>query len=65
MDCTVDLRMSTFFRGITETVTSLFRGIFSERNSVAHPMLKLSSEIQLQFNLCFKYLLSGFGPEIL
>ncbi len=26
--------MSIFFRGITETVRSLFRGIFSERNSV-------------------------------
>jgi hypothetical protein len=25
------LGMSTFFRGITETVPSLFRGIFSER----------------------------------
>jgi hypothetical protein len=29
--------MSTFFRGITETVPSLFRGIFSERNSVPNP----------------------------
>ncbi len=28
------LGMSTFFRGITETVPSLFRGIFSEQNSV-------------------------------
>ena len=31
--------MSTFFRGITETVPSLFRGIFSERNSVPNPNL--------------------------
>ncbi len=31
------LGMSTFFRGITETITSLFRGIFSERNSVPNP----------------------------
>jgi hypothetical protein len=31
------LGMSTFFRGITETVPSLFRGIFSERNSVPNP----------------------------
>jgi hypothetical protein len=29
--------MSTFFRGITESVPRLFRGIFSERNSVASP----------------------------
>ncbi len=27
----------TFFRGITEIILSLFRGIFSERNSVANP----------------------------
>jgi hypothetical protein len=32
--------MSTFFRGITEIVPSLFRGIFSERNSVPNPMYK-------------------------
>ena len=31
------LGMSTFFRGITETVPSLFRGIHSERNSVPNP----------------------------
>ncbi len=29
--------MTTFFRGITESILSLFRGIFSERNSVANP----------------------------
>jgi hypothetical protein len=29
--------MSTFFRGITETVPSLFRGIFSERNFDGNP----------------------------
>jgi hypothetical protein len=29
--------MSTFFRGITEIIPSLFRGIFSERNSVPNP----------------------------
>jgi hypothetical protein len=33
------LGMSAFFRGITETVPSLFRGIFSERNSVPNPSL--------------------------
>jgi hypothetical protein len=33
------LGMSTFFRGITETIPSLFRGIFSERNSVPNPKL--------------------------
>jgi hypothetical protein len=32
------LRMSTFFRGITETVSILFCGIFSERNSVPNTM---------------------------
>ncbi len=31
--------MSTFVRGITETISSLFRGIFLERNSVANPTL--------------------------
>jgi hypothetical protein len=31
------LEMNAFFRGITETVPSLFRGIFSERNSVPNP----------------------------
>jgi hypothetical protein len=31
------LGMSTFFRGIRETIPSLFRGIFSERNSVPNP----------------------------
>jgi hypothetical protein len=36
------LGMSTFFRGITETVPSLFRGIFSERNSVPNPNLRIS-----------------------
>jgi hypothetical protein len=29
--------MSAFFRGMTEIVPSLFRGIFSERNSVPNP----------------------------
>jgi hypothetical protein len=29
--------MRAFFRGITETIPSLFRGIFSERNSVPNP----------------------------
>jgi hypothetical protein len=29
--------MSTFFRGITEPISSLFRGIFSEPNSVEKP----------------------------
>ncbi len=31
------LGMNTFFRGITETVPSLFHGIFPERNSVPNP----------------------------
>jgi hypothetical protein len=36
------LGMSAFFRGITETVPSLFRGIFSERNSVPNPTSNVS-----------------------
>jgi hypothetical protein len=32
--------MSTFFRGITEYVPSLLRGIFSEGNSVPNPMCR-------------------------
>jgi hypothetical protein len=42
------LGMSAFFCGITETVLSLFRGIFSERNSVPNPTLldHLKSEIK-------------------
>jgi hypothetical protein len=32
------LGMRAFFRGITETIPSLFRGIFSERNSVPNPI---------------------------
>jgi hypothetical protein len=32
-----NLGMSNFFRGITESIPSLFRGIFSERYSVANP----------------------------
>ena len=31
--------MSTSFCGITEAIPSLFRGIFSKRNSVANPIL--------------------------
>ena len=37
--------MSTFFRGITEIIPSLFRGIFSERNSVPNPSLTANAEI--------------------
>ena len=37
------LGMSTFFRGITEIIPSLFRGIFSERNSVPNPRRGLSA----------------------
>ena len=41
------LGMRAFFRGITETVPSLFRGIFSERNSVPNPTCKVQ-----QLGLC-------------
>jgi hypothetical protein len=34
--------MSTLFRGITETVPSPFRGIFSERNSVPNPSCRVT-----------------------
>jgi hypothetical protein len=37
INSSADLGMSTFFRGITETVSSLFCGIFFERNSVSNP----------------------------
>jgi hypothetical protein len=36
--------MSTFFRGITKTVPSLFRGIFSERNFHGNPSRKSQDE---------------------
>jgi hypothetical protein len=36
------LGMSTFFRGITEIIPSLFRGIFSERNSVPNPTTSIN-----------------------
>ncbi len=45
------LGMSTFFRGITETVPSLFRGIFPERNSVPNPsrsFMKKSAKLASQ-----------------
>ncbi len=38
------LGMSTFFRGIIENIPSLFRGIFSERNSVPNPTSRPLSE---------------------
>jgi len=44
------LGMSTFFRGITETVPRLFRGIFSERNSVPNPSCVES--IYRSYTLC-------------
>jgi hypothetical protein len=34
------LGISVFFRGITETVSSLFRGIFSEQNYIPNPTVK-------------------------
>jgi hypothetical protein len=36
--------MSTFFRGITETIPSLFRGIFSERNFVPNPSYAMEED---------------------
>jgi hypothetical protein len=35
--------MTTFFRGIMETIPSLFRKNFSEKNSVANPSVQLSA----------------------
>jgi hypothetical protein len=37
INSSADLGMSTFFRGITETVSSLLRGFFLEQNSVSNP----------------------------
>ncbi len=48
------LGMSTFFRRITETVLILFRGIFSERNSVPNPMY-----------ICLSVPLSACSPALL
>ncbi len=45
------LGMSTFFRGIKETIPSLFRGSFSERNSVPNPRLYLLSMVK---GLCYR-----------
>jgi hypothetical protein len=42
------LGMSTFFRGMTETVPSLFRGIFPERNSVPNPTYRPASLHRLE-----------------
>ena len=45
------LGISTFFQGLTETVLSLFRGIFSEQNSV--PTLGGTVEISFQLWVYF------------
>ncbi len=37
IDSSTNLGMTTYFHGITENILSLFRGIFSEQNSVANP----------------------------
>ena len=39
------LGMSTLFRGITESVPSLYRGIFLERNSFPNPMYSTNPEL--------------------
>jgi hypothetical protein len=39
--------MSIFFRKITESIPSLFRGIFSERNSVANPTIDATNRSEL------------------
>ncbi len=46
------LGMSTFFRGITEIIPSLFRGIFSERNSVPNPTHQRIQKEQLGAKHC-------------
>ncbi len=46
--------MSTFFRGITESIPRLFRGIFSERNSVANPSTNQPQRSETLF-LTLKY----------
>jgi hypothetical protein len=49
------LGMSAFFRGITETVPSIFRGIFSERNSVPNPRALQSNGLRIA-NLSSTYI---------
>jgi hypothetical protein len=39
------LGMSTFFRGITETIPSLFRGIFSERKFRSQPYVQADTRL--------------------
>jgi hypothetical protein len=51
------LGMSPFFRGITETIPSLFRGIFSERNSVPNPMC---GPLGGPFVLCTVHIVNGY-----
>ncbi len=45
--------MSTFLRGITEAIPSLFRGIFMERNSVANPR-QAQAKLSLLRNVSLK-----------
>jgi hypothetical protein len=52
------LGMSAFFRGITESVPSLFRRIFSERNSVVESRT-VHAEFQREFVLLSNFALCG------
>jgi len=56
--------MSTFFRGRTETVPSLSRGIFSEQNSVPNPSSAPGPVMDfislLVNNFCYHYTFSLF-----
>ncbi len=42
-------RNEHFFRGITESVPRLFRGIFSERNSVANPNMDQTHLLRMKY----------------
>jgi hypothetical protein len=47
--------MSAFFRGITEIVPSLFRGIFSERNSIPNPNQNISLTVGQLTNVTYNF----------
>jgi hypothetical protein len=53
--------MTTFFRGITESIPSLFRGIFSERNSVANPSPNSCQTVSIFLTPISPHFLLPFG----
>jgi hypothetical protein len=61
--------MSTFFRGIKETIPSLFRGIFSERNSVPNLIVlqvRVYASNSNAFIICYtKFMFSRYFEYLL